>query len=170
MRALYVTQPGHCLVREVEEPPKPAREEVLLKTRLIGLCGTDLSTFQGRNPLVTYPRVPGHEIAATIVEAGPDVPAEWQPGTDVTLYPNTSCGRCASCRRGRTNACKFNETMGVQREGAMKNLFTAPWRKLVKANHLALRELSVVEPLAVGFHAVGRGRVTSEDVLSLIHI
>ncbi len=168
MKALYITQPGHCLVRETEEPPKPTAGDVLLKTRLIGLCGTDLSTFQGRNPLVTYPRIPGHEIAATVVEVGPDVPAEWQPGMDVTLYPNTNCGRCASCRRGRTNACKFNETMGVQREGAMKSFFTAPWRKLVRANDLALRELSVVEPLAVGFHAVDRGRVAFEDVVAVI--
>ena len=167
MKALYITQPGHCLIRELEEP-RPAAGEVLLKTRLIGLCGTDLSTFQGRNPLVTYPRIPGHEIAATIVEVGSDVPAEWQLGMDVTLYPNTSCGRCASCRRGRFNACKFNETMGVQREGAMKNLFTAPWRKIVRSDDLALRELSVVEPLAVGFHAVQRGRVAPEDTVAVI--
>jgi threonine dehydrogenase-like Zn-dependent dehydrogenase len=167
MKALYITQPGRCMVREMEEPQLPAGE-VLLKTRLIGLCGTDLSTFQGRNPLVSYPRIPGHEIAATIVQVGSDVPAGLQPGMDVTLYPNTSCGRCASCRRGRINACKFNETLGVQRDGALKNLFTAPWQKIVRSNALGLRELSVVEPLAVGFHAVQRGRVTAEDVVAVI--
>ncbi len=167
MRALYITQPGACAIREIDEPPVGAGE-VLLRTRLIGLCGTDLSTFQGRNPLVTYPRIPGHEIAATIVETGDGVPAELQPGMDVTLYPNTSCGHCASCRRGRANACKFNETLGVQRDGAMKSLFTAPWQKIVKSSSLGLRELSVVEPLAVGFHAARRGRVAQKDVVAVI--
>lgn len=167
MKALYITQPGECELQEISEP-KAEAGEVLLKTRLIGLCGTDLSTFQGRNPLVSYPRIPGHEIAATVVETGADVPGDLQPGMDVTLYPNTSCGRCASCLRGRINACKFNETMGVQRDGAMKNLFTVPWQKIVKARSLGLRELSVVEPLAVGFHAAQRGRVTGTDTVAVI--
>ena len=167
MKALYITQPGECALREIGEP-RPGPGEVLLKPRLIGLCGTDLSTFQGRNPLVSYPRIPGHEIAATVMEVGADVPSEWQPGMNVTLYPNTCCGRCASCRRGRINACKFNETFGVQRDGAMKGLFTVPWEKMVKSNSLTLRELSVVEPLAVGFHAVARGRVASADVVAVI--
>ena len=169
MKALYITQPGDCVVREMDPPPlRP--EEVLLSIRLIGLCGTDLSSYQGRNPLVTYPRIPGHEIAATVLEVGSEVPRELhlQPGVDVTLYPNTSCGRCASCRRGRINACKFNETLGVQRDGAMKNLLTVPWQKIVRSSDLGLRELSVVEPLAVGFHAVGRGRVDSQDVVAVI--
>jgi phosphatidate cytidylyltransferase len=102
----------------------------LLQTRLIGLCGTDLSTFRGKNPLVEYPRIPGHEIAATIVETGAKVPSELRPGMNVTVYPNTACGKCASCKRGRTNACKFNQTLGVQRDGAMREYFTiAPTRR-----------------------------------------
>jgi threonine dehydrogenase-like Zn-dependent dehydrogenase len=87
---------------------------------------------------------------------------------NVTVHPNTNCGKCASCKRGRTNACKFNETLGVQRDGAMKTYFTAPWKKVYRAEGLGLRELSLVEPLAVGFHATERGRVTSEDVVAVI--
>jgi threonine dehydrogenase-like Zn-dependent dehydrogenase len=132
------------------------------------MCGTDLSTYLGRNPLVSYPRIPGHEIAATIVDSGPDVPAEFSPGVNVAVYPNTQCGECASCKRGRTNACKFNRTMGVQRDGAMCGFFTAPWKKLFRADRLSLRELSLIEPLAVGFHAVNRGRVESRDRVAVI--
>ncbi|MFL6417343.1 MAG: zinc-binding alcohol dehydrogenase family protein [Bryobacteraceae bacterium] len=169
MKAFYITEPGNSAVRELPEPsPKPG--EVLLKTRIIGLCGTDLSTFRGKNPLVSYPRIPGHEIAATIVAVGADVPGEFEPGMDVTAYPNTSCERCASCLRGRTNACKFNETLGVQRDGAMKSLFTIAWQKLVNSAGLSLRELSVVEPLAVGFHAAARGRVEGSDVVAVIGV
>src|SRR6058998_2490585 len=116
MKAFYITQPGETALGDLQQP-RPIETEVLLKTRLIGMCGTDLSTYRGKNPLVSYPRIPGHEIAATILETGPDIPAEFMPGMNVTVYPNTSCGRCASCRRGRINACKFNETLGVQRDG-----------------------------------------------------
>src|SRR4051795_4515059 len=169
MKAFYITEPGNSALRDLPKPsPKPG--EVLLKTRIIGLCGTDLSTFRGKNPLVTYPRIPGHEIAATILAVGQGVPSEFQPGIDVTAYPNTSCGRCASCLRGRTNACKHNETLGVQRDGAMKNFFTIPWQKVVRSAGLSLRELSVVEPLAVGFHAAARGRVQGSDVVAVIGV
>ena len=167
MKAFYITEPGHTRLGDLDVP-RPAAGEVLLRTRLIGMCGTDLSTFRGKNPLVSYPRIPGHEIAATIVEMGSEVPDHLKPNMDVTVHPNTNCGKCASCKRGRTNACKFNETLGVQRDGAMKTFFTAPWRKVYRADGLGLRELSLVEPLAVGFHATERGRVESGDVVAVI--
>jgi len=168
MKAFYITEPGKTAVQELQPQPRAGVGEILLHTRLIGLCGTDLSTFRGKNPLVTYPRIPGHEIAATIVESGAEVPKEFRAGIDVTVYPNTNCGKCASCKRQRFNACKFNETLGVQRDGAMKEYFTAPWQKVFRADSLSLRELSLVEPLAVGFHAAVRGRVAPEDVVAVI--
>ncbi len=167
MNAFVITAPGQTAL-EVLQQPQPEVDEILLKSRLIGLCGTDLSTFRGKNPLVSYPRIPGHEIAATIVETGPGVPPEYQPGMDVTVYPNTHCGKCASCLRGRTNACKFNETLGVQRNGAMMEYFVAQWQKVYRADGLSLTELTLVEPLAVGFHAAQRGRIAAADTVAVI--
>lgn len=167
MRALVIEEPGKTSIQEIARPT-PAADQVLLRTRIVGMCGTDLSTFRGKNPLVTYPRVPGHEIAATIEETGRGVPAYFQPGMDVTLSPYTSCGKCASCKRGRVNACQFNQTLGVQREGAMTEFFVAPWSKLFAAEGLSLRELSIVEPLSVGFHAAARGRVASGETVAVI--
>jgi threonine dehydrogenase-like Zn-dependent dehydrogenase len=117
---------------------------------------------------VTYPRIPGHEIAATIEETGSAVPEQFQVGLNVTLSPYTNCGKCASCRRGRVNACQFNQTLGVQREGAMKDYFVAPWNKLYVAEGLTIPELSIVEPLSVGFHAAARGRVASGDTVAVV--
>lgn len=167
MKAFSITEPGKTALIDLQQP-RPEADEILLKSRLIGLCGTDLSTFRGKNPLVSYPRIPGHEIAATVVETGANVPNGFQAGMDVTVYPNTSCGACASCRRGRTNACKFNQTLGVQRDGAMKGFFTVPWRKVYVSNGLSLRELSLVEPLAVGFHAAERARITAADTVATL--
>src|SRR5579875_788126 len=129
MRAFYIIEPGKTDLAEVP-PPKPAPGELLLRTRLIGFCGTDLSTFRGKNPLVSYPRIPGHEVVATVVDLGTAVPREIRRGANVTVYPNTCCGKCASCLRGRTNACKFNQTLGVQRDGALTRLFVVAWDKI----------------------------------------
>ncbi len=167
MRAFVIEAPGITHVAEVERPVA-GEGEVLLRTIVVGMCGTDLSTFRGKNPLVSYPRIPGHEIVATIAETGPGVPDHLVPGLNVTLSPYTSCGKCASCKRGRVNACQFNQTLGVQREGAMKEYFTAPWSKLYVAEGLSIPELSLVEPLSVGFHATARGRVTAGDTVAVI--
>lgn len=147
--------------------PSPGQGEVLLRTRLVGMCGSDLNTFRGKNPMVSYPRIPGHEIAATIETAGPGVPDQFRPGIDVTVSPYTNCRKCASCRRNRPNACEFNQTLGVQRDGAMAGYFVAPWEKLYVADGLSLRDLSLVEPLSVGFHASARGRVASSDIVAV---
>lgn len=167
MKAFVIQQPGRSAIEEVPEVA-PGDGDVLLQTRMVGFCGTDLNTFRGKNPLVSYPRIPGHEISATIVSVGANVPSHLRAGTNVTVSPLNSCGLCAACLRGRTNACMRNETLGVQRDGAMKEFFTAPWQKVFVAEGLSLRELSMVEPLAVGFHSVNRGRVQPSDSVAVL--
>lgn len=167
MRAFFIDSPGASSVAEIPKPA-PGREEVLLRTRVVGLCGSDLNTFRGKNPMVSYPRIPGHEIAATISEIGDGVPSQFTKGTNVTVSPYTSCGRCASCLNARPNACRSNQTLGVQRDGALTEYFIVPWGKLYVADGLSLRELSLVEPLAVGFHGVERGRVTAADRVAVL--
>src|SRR5215213_209924 len=122
MKAFYITGPGEWRVGDLAAP-RPGTGEVLLRTRIVGMCGSDLNTFRGANPMVTYPRIPGHEIAATIEELGSDAPSHLQPGMAVTVSPYTNCGVCASCKRGRPNACQSNQTLGVQRDGAMTHFF-----------------------------------------------
>ena len=164
MKALVMHGPGSIRVNDV---PLPARKvgEALLQVRYVGLCGTDLSSYRGRNPLVSYPRIPGHEIAATIVEIDDDS-SNLSVGAAVTLSPYTSCGKCAACRNRRSNACQFNQTLGVQRDGALAEYISVPLEKLYPAR-LGLRELSLVEPLTVGCHAVARARVTDIDTVAI---
>ena len=163
MKAVRLEAPGKALVTDVAEPVMNAGD-VLLQVRMVGLCGSDLNSYRGRNPLVTFPRIPGHEIAATIIDAGSH--SEWEAGTDVTLSPNTNCGRCASCLRNRPNACQFNETLGVQRDGDLMQRIAVPATKLYRAN-LTLKELCLVEPLTVGFHAAARGRVAAGETVAV---
>ncbi len=167
MKALIIDQPGQTSI--VDRPtPSVGPGDVLLRVRRVGFCGSDLSTFRGANPLVAYPRIPGHEIAATIESIGADVPKTWQVGRDVLVVPYTNCGVCAACRKSRFNCCRENQTLGVQRDGGMCDWLVAPWQKLLASDKLSLRELALVEPLTIGFHAVDRGRVVAGDTVAVL--
>jgi threonine dehydrogenase-like Zn-dependent dehydrogenase len=161
MKTFQIQAPGAATLIDQPSPAQQPQPDVLLRVSLVGMCGTDLTTFRGGNAMVQFPRVPGHEVAATVVEGG-----DLRPGTAVTLSPYTSCGQCPSCKRGRVNACQFNETMGVQRDGAMTEYIRVPREKIYTAN-LTLKELALVEPLTVGTHAVARGRVTANDTVAV---
>lgn len=164
MKALVITQPGQTGVIDIAVP-RPAPGEVLLQVRRVGYCGSDLNTFRGANPMVSLPRIPGHEIAAVIAEVTAGVPEGFRPGVETTLLPYTTCGQCTSCRSGRVNACRSNQTLGVQRDGGLTEYLVAPWQKLVRSEKLSLTEHALVEPLSVGFHAVERGQVTAADTV-----
>jgi len=164
MKALVISEAGRTSY--IERPqPAPAPGEVLLQVKRLGYCGTDLNTFRGFNPLVTYPRIPGHEIGAIIAEVTPGVPAQFKVGMETTVLPYTTCGKCPSCRSLRVNACRSNQTLGVQRDGAFTEFIAVPWEKLVRSEKLSLAEHALVEPLSVGFHAVERGRVSGADTV-----
>ncbi|MBV9341811.1 MAG: zinc-binding alcohol dehydrogenase family protein [Acidobacteria bacterium] len=161
MRALVLQQPGQASVESVPEPAV-TNGTILLRVQMVGLCGSDLNSFRGLNPLVSFPRIPGHEVSASVVKGN----SVLLPGTNVAVNPYTSCGQCTSCRRGRPNACRFNQTLGVQRDGALTEFIVMPSDKLYPAK-LTPKELCLVEPLTVGFHAVARGRVAADDTVAI---
>ena len=143
-------------------------DEVLLRLKYVGFCGSDLSTYLGKNPMVRMPVIPGHEVGAVIERVGADVPEGLKAGMVVTVNPYTNCGKCASCRNSRVNACQHNETLGVQRNGAMREFIVLPWEKVIPAGLLTPRTCALIEPMSVGFHAVSRAQVTDIDVVLVI--
>jgi threonine dehydrogenase-like Zn-dependent dehydrogenase len=167
MKALFLTQVGKSEVFEIDKPI-PKSGEVLLKVEMVGFCGGDMNGFKGLFPLQEYPNILGHEVGAVIEELGEDVPSHLRIGSKVTLYPYLACGTCVACRKGRPNACKTNKTMGVRRPGAMTRFVCAPWQDLFVSDQLSVRELALAEPLTVGFHAVARGRVDSQDIVAVL--
>lgn len=152
MKAFRIDGPGKYSFTEILEPVL-GDGEVLLRIKKVGYCGSDLNTWRGLNPLVKYPRIPGHEISGVVEKIASGVPDSIRVGDVVTAMPYTSCGKCWSCLNGRPNACKNNETLGVQREGALTEFVTLPWGKIIDGKGLGLRELAIVEPLAIGIHA-----------------
>ena len=167
MKTLQIVQPGVIRLTDTPEPA-PGPGEIKVKIHYAGFCGSDLNTFRGANAMVSYPRIPGHEIGASIEALGSDVPDNFKPGQIVTLNPYTNCGKCASCRRGRPNACENNETLGVQRDGAMKEFICVPWQKVIPCGQVPLKYTALIEPMSVGFHAANRGRITKDDVVMVI--
>ncbi len=165
MKALILHKPGLASIETVPEPAA-TNGQILLRVRMVGLCGSDLNSFRGLNPLVSFPRIPGHEVSATVVQSDAG-DSGLSVGMDVAIFPYTSCGKCASCRRGRRNACQFNETLGVQRNGALTERIVMP-RENLYAARLTTKELCMIEPLTVGFHAVSRGRITAEDTVAVM--
>ncbi len=167
MKAIQITASSDMKVVDIEKPVVKSGE-VLVKIKYVGFCGSDLNTFLGRNPMVKLPVIPGHEVGAVIEETGENVPDSLKPGMNVTINPYTNCGKCASCRNGRVNACEHNETLGVQRNGAMCEYLVLPWNKIIPANNISPRDCALIEPMSVGFHAVSRAQVSDIDIVMVI--
>jgi 2-desacetyl-2-hydroxyethyl bacteriochlorophyllide A dehydrogenase len=157
MKALAIEAVGRTGMRDVEERDA-GPGEVKVRVVRVGLCGSDLNTFRGFNPLVSLPRVPGHEIGGEVVAVGKGV-QRCRVGDRVVVIPYTACGECSSCRNGRPNACRNNQTLGIQRDGALSASVVVPEAKALVCNPLSFDHLAVVEPLTVGMHAARRAAI-----------
>ena len=167
MKAVQIVNTHEMRVVDIDKPELKAGE-VMVKIEYVGFCGSDLNTYLGRNPLVKLPIIPGHEVGAVIEEIGKGVPEGFTKGMNVTLNPYTNCGKCASCRNGRVNACEHNETLGVQRNGVMCQYAVLPWQKIIPAEGISSRTCALIEPMSVGFHAVSRAQVTDNEFVMVV--
>lgn len=142
-----------------EDRPIPIRgeDEVLLRVKRVGVCGTDLHIFTGNQPYLAYPRVMGHELSG-IVEAAP-AGSGLEPGDTVYVMPYLSCGRCVACRNGKTNCCMNLQVLGVHRDGAFTEYLSIPQQFVHKAEGVSLDQAAMVEFLAIGAHAARRAAV-----------
>lgn len=156
MLTVICEQPGTL---RAEDRPMPSRgaDEVLLRVKRVGVCGTDLHIFTGNQPYLQYPRVMGHELSG-IVEAAPAGSA-LAPGDTAYVMPYLSCGRCVACRNGKTNCCMNLQVLGVHRDGAFTEYLSIPQAFVHKAEGVTLDQAAMVEFLAIGAHAVRRAGV-----------
>jgi alcohol dehydrogenase len=167
MKALQLEQPLQWKRIEIPEPPQPGPGEVLLRVHRIGICGTDLGGYLGKMPFFSYPRIPGHELGVEVIATGPDV-TNVRVGDRCSVEPYINCGHCYSCRRGFTNCCETNKTLGVMCDGGMTERIILPARKMHPSRTLSYEQLALVETLAIGCHAVHRGRATAGEAILVI--
>ena len=151
-------------VVDVQAPEAPGPGEVLLAPEAVGLCGSDFHYFLGdigtiTDPSVLYPRIQGHEAAATIVELGADCPTHLATGMRVAIWPVAACGHCYPCRIGRGNACVRISLTGIHADGALQERLVLPSSQVFPVGDLDAALTALIEPVSIAVRAVERGRV-----------
>ena len=165
VRAAVTRSKGVMEVVDVGEPGEPGPGEVLVRPTAVGLCGSDFHYFLGDigtidDPSSLYPRIQGHEVAATVLAAGDGVALA--AGESVALWPVTECGRCYACSVGRGNACANISLIGVHRDGALQEQLVVPAAQVFAAD-LEPSLAALVEPVSIAVRAVVRGRVATGE-------
>jgi 2-desacetyl-2-hydroxyethyl bacteriochlorophyllide A dehydrogenase len=167
MKAAVLVKPGSLELQEVEEPLVPGPDEALVRIRHVGICGTDIHAFHGRQPFLSYPRILGHELAVEVLDVGAAVTGV-VPGDRAAVQPGLGCGTCDACRRGFENACATLAVLGAHVDGGMRERLLLPSRALHPSSTLTLDQLALVEPLSIGGHAVARGAPRTGDRVLVI--
>ena len=161
MKTVLINKPFEIAVTDTPKP-ETKEGEALLKILYGGICGADVASYTGNQPFTTYPRIPGHEFSAEIVSI-PENDRGLKPGDIVTANPYFNCGECYSCRRGYVNCCTDNRTMGVQRDGSFCEYVSMPVERIYDGKGLSAKELALVEPFTISYHAVNRAPVKAGD-------
>ena len=158
MKALVMTKPGEFALED-RPRPVPKNDEILFKVLQVGVCGTDLHAFEGTQPLFSYPRVVGHELAVEVAEipaSAKSAAGGFKEGDIVSILPYLCCGSCIACREGKTNCCTSLKVLGVHIDGGMQEYFSLPGSYIVAAGKLKPRDIALVECFSIGFHGVRR--------------
>jgi 2-desacetyl-2-hydroxyethyl bacteriochlorophyllide A dehydrogenase len=138
----------------------------IIRIRRIGICGTDLHAFEGTQPYFEYPRILGHELAGDLVDL--DQAPGFVPGEAVTIIPYFNCGTCVACRNGKPNCCTTLKVCGVHIDGGMVEYLSVPSSSLVHGDGLGYDQLALVEPLAIGAHAIRRAAVQADEFVLVV--
>jgi L-iditol 2-dehydrogenase len=167
MRQAVLVEPQKVIIRDVPKPV-PGPGQVLIQVKRIGICGSDIHAYYGKHPYISCPIVQGHEFAGRISEVGPDV-RTLKAGDDVTVRPQLVCGHCYPCWHGNYHICNSLKVIGCQAEGAAQDFLLVDQDLVVKLPAgMDYDSGAMVEPVAVGAHAVGRlGSVEGKNVLVL---
>ncbi|HUH48101.1 MAG TPA: zinc-binding alcohol dehydrogenase family protein [Arenibacter sp.] len=166
MKYIVCEAPGDFQLKEKVAPQRKSGE-ALLKVKKVGICGTDLHAYSGNQAFFTYPRILGHELATEVLEID-DNPRGIKVGDKVVIMPYLSCGHCIACRNGKTNCCTQIQVLGVHTDGGMQEQITVPVAILLPANNLSDDQMAIVEPLAIGAHAIRRAQLQTGETIVVI--
>lgn len=166
MKTIRIPEPGKVEVIETEKP-LVKEGEALLKLLYGGICGSDLGTYRGTFAYASYPRVPGHEFSAQIMEIGENEKG-LKKGDIVTCNPYFNCETCYSCERGLVNCCESNETLGAQRDGAFSEYITMPVERIYDGKGLSPKQLALIEPFCISYHGVSRANIQPGEKVLVI--
>ena len=166
MRYIVCEKPGEFILKE-KQAPKRKQNEALLQINKVGICGTDLHAYAGNQAFFKYPHILGHELASQVIEIGENKRGI-KAGDKVVVMPYISCGKCIACRSGKTNCCTDITVLGVHGDGGMQEQIVVPSDILLPANNLSNDQMAIVEPLAIGAHAIRRAAITPGETVAVV--
>jgi len=156
MKQAIMITPGVIEYQEVPKPGKLKENEILLRIKKIGVCGSDIHVYHGKHPATPYPVVQGHEYSAMVEAIGENV-TKVKVGSVATARPQLVCGVCGPCKRGQYNACQNLKVQGFQAPGVAQELFVVTEDRIVPIpENMTLVQAAMVEPAAVGAHSTNR--------------
>lgn len=161
MKTLICQEPTK-LVYQQREKPAPAEGEALIKINAVGICGTDIHAWSGKQPFFSYPRVLGHEICGEVSELGKNV-SNFKVGQRVAVMPYLSCGKCGACQSGRTNCCENISVIGVHQDGGFSEYLNVPATNLLAVDGVDPISAALIEPFAISAHAVRRAALQAGE-------
>jgi 2-desacetyl-2-hydroxyethyl bacteriochlorophyllide A dehydrogenase len=162
MKAIQLVEPGRFAWVDLDGAARPGIGEALVRIHRVGICGTDLHAYRGKQPFFSYPRILGHELAVEVLEVGDGV-MNVKRGDRCAVNPYLHCGECIACRRGKTNCCTTLRVLGVHTDGGMREEMVLPAAHLYASNGLSWEELALIETLGIGCHAVNRAAAVAGD-------
>lgn len=166
MDYIVCQEPGRFELKE-KAPPSISSGEALVRIHRVGICGTDLHAYSGNQAFFTYPRVLGHELAGEVLELGSGV-SNVAVGDRVIIMPYLHCGTCIACRRGKTNCCARMQVLGVHVDGGMQQEIAVRADLLLPSNERSYTEMAIVEPLAIGAHAIRRANLEAGETIVVV--
>src|SRR5437016_5634037 len=167
MQTIVLEEPFRFQITQTQPPEMPEPGQALVRVRRVGICGTDLHAYRGRQPFFSYPRILGHELGVEVIEAGANEEGI-RAGDKCSVEPYFNCGNCIACRNGKPNCCVNLKVFGVHIDGGMCEAVVLPTRKLHASEMLTLDQLALVETLGIGAHAVSRANVKAGEIALVI--
>ena len=166
MKYIVCEKPRKFLLKEKEAPARK-ENEALLQINKVGICGTDLHAYAGNQAYFEYPKILGHELASEVIDIGENDKGI-KIGDKVVVMPYICCGVCFACNKGKTNCCENITVLGVHADGGLQEQISVPIELLLPANHLSDDQIAIVEPLAIGAHAIRRSGIESDETVAVV--
>ena len=168
MKAIQIVKPNDLRVIDMEKPVIDAENNVLVKIKASGICGSDVGIYHGTNAAATYPRVIGHEIVGEVVETGPGVKTR-KAGDRVIIDQVTACGSCYACRKGRPNVCQHLAVRGVHIDGGYREYMAVPEKDCYPLpDFLEYKDAVMIEPTTIAVQCCSRAQLEPEDDVLII--
>ena len=168
MKAIQIVKPGELKIIDMEKPHIDEKNNILVKMRAAGICGSDVGIYHGTNAAATYPRVIGHEMVGVVEEIGSNV-KKLKVGDRIIVNQVVSCGECYPCRHNRGNVCDHLEVRGVHRDGGYREYIAVPEEDCyILPDNLSDADSVMIEPTTIAIQSLSRAEIEDDDVIFII--